>query len=408
MFHPYSDWAILAIFIFIYSLIAGRLSRTWLSDEIIFLSFGLITGPFGFKFLQFEVTSESLKTIAELTLALILFTDAANANLSVLKNSVRLPWRLLGVGLPLTIALGFGVSILLFPDFSWQEAAILAIMLAPTDAALGKAVVTNPKVPDNLREDLNVESGLNDGICVPLLFAILAIATDKNGGNSTFNLLSTLFVQQIGIGVLVGTSFSVIGLQLRQFCRKRNWIAQDWQPIMAIALALACYGTSQYWGGSGFIACFVGGMVFGAIVKEEKEELLMAAEATGDALSLITWVAFGSAVTPLAITQLSWQNLLYGVLGLTLVRMLPVFIAVFGMKLDLSSKLFIGWFGPRGLASIVFAVIVLDEKLAHGQEIAIIVAITIILSVLAHGFSATPLVNLYGQHNAQMQSPDNQ
>ncbi|MEA5510393.1 cation:proton antiporter [Crocosphaera sp. UHCC 0190] len=401
MFEPYTDWSIIAIFIFIYSLIAGLLGRTWVSDAIVFSFTGLLLGPFGLGILHFNVTSENLKTIVELTLALILFTDAANANLGVLKNSLRLPWRLLAIGLPLTILLGFGLSTLLFPEFSTVEAALLAVMLAPTDAALGKAVVTNPQVPDNIREDLNVESGLNDGICVPLLLALLAITTGNNSDNNTVNLLTTLFLEQIGIGVLVGASFSVIGTQLRQFCINQNWIAHDWQPVQAIALAVGCFATAQHLGGSGFISCFVGGLVFGGIVKRGKKELLIAAEATGDTLSLITWVAFGSSVVVLVFNHPSWQAFLYGVLSLTLIRMLPVFIALFGMKLDLWTKLFIGWFGPRGLASIVFAVIVLDEKLPHSQEIAIIVATTIILSILAHGLTANPLANRYGQWIAQ-------
>ena len=324
------------------------------------------------------------------------------------KNSLRLPWRLLAMGLPLTILLGFGVSTLLFPEFSTVEAALLAVMLAPTDAALGKAVVTNPQVPDNIREDLNVESGLNDGICVPLLFALLALTTGKNSDNGTVNLLTSLFLEEIGIGVLIGASFAVIGTQLRQFFIKRNWIAPDWQPVQAIALAVACFATAQHLEGSGFISCFVGGLIFGSIVKKEKEELLIAAEATGDALSLITWVAFGSSVVGLAFNHLTWQAFLYGVFSLTLIRILPVFLVVFGMKLDLWTTLFVGWFGPRGLASIVFAVIVLDEKLPHSKEIAIIVSITILLSVLAHGLTANPLVNRYGQWITQQKNSDNQ
>ncbi len=366
MIEPYSDWAILAIFVFLYSLIAGRLSRTWLSDAIIFSVFGLLFGAFGLNLIQFNVTSENLKTIAELTLALILFTDAANANLSVLRNSLRLPWRLLAVGLPLTIGLGFIVGQFLFPQFSPAEVGILAVMLAPTDAALGKAVVTNPQVPDNIREDLNVESGLNDGICVPLLFALLAIATEQGNAN-TARLLFSLFTQQIGIGALIGASFAVIGVQLRAFCLKRDWIAPDWQPILAIALAIACFASAQHLGGSGFIACFVGGLTLGGMVKTEKEDLLIAAEATGDALSLITWVMFGASVVPFVINELTWSAFFYAVLSLTIVRILPVFLAVLGMGLDRWSTLFVGWFGPRGLASIVFAVIVLDEKLPHSR-----------------------------------------
>ncbi|ACB53932.1 putative Na+/H+ antiporter [Crocosphaera subtropica ATCC 51142] len=397
MFEPYSDWAILSIFVVIYSLVGGRIRRTWISDAMVFVFMGLLLGPFGLGMLQFDVTSENLKTVTELTLALILFNDAANANTKVLKQSLRLPWRLLALGLPLTILLGFALSTLLFPQFSPVEAGLLAVMLAPTDAALGKAVVSNPKIPDNIREDLNIESGLNDGICVPLLFALLAITTGENLERSPLELVAILFTEEIGIGLLVGVSFAVITNQLREFFIARNWIEHHWQPVMAIALALGCFSTAQHFGGSGFIACFVGGLMFGIILKRGKEELLIASEAVGDNLSLITWVAFGSSLVMLAVRQQTWQTFLYAVLSLTVIRMLPVFLVLFGMELDKWTKLLVGWFGPRGLASVVFAVFIFDAKLPHSSEIVIIAITTIMLSILAHGLTANPLVNLYGK-----------
>ena len=397
MINPYNDWAILAAFVLIYSIIAGRLERTWISGAIVFTVFGLLFGPFGLGILHLNVNWENFRAITELTLALILFTDAANANLAVLKSSVRLPCRLLLVGLPLTILLGFGVGRLLFQDFSLVEAAILATMLAPTDAALGKAVVSNPQVPAHIREDLNVESGLNDGICVPILFAFLALTTNQNAESSTTQLLLHLFAEEIGIGVLVGVSLAVLGTQLGKFAIQRNWLSETWRQVSVPALALACFATAQSLGGSGFIASFVGGLFFGSAAKTYKEELLRVSEATGDTVSLITWVAFGSAVVGLAIGQLTWQIILYAILSLTVVRIVPVFLCLSGMALDVGSKLFVGWFGPRGLASIVFTVIVLDENLSASKTLAITVACTVILSILSHGLTANPLARLYGQ-----------
>ena len=401
MIHEYNDWAILAAFIFVYGMMAERLERTLISGAIIFIVFGLFFGPFGLGILNFNVTSENLKLIVELSLALILFTDAANADLAVLKSSIRLPCRLLLVGLPLTILLGFGVGRLLFPDFSLVEAAILATMLAPTDAALGKAVVTNPHVPAKIREDLNVESGLNDGICVPILFALLAIATNQNTEGSTTQLVLGLFAEEIGIGVLVGASFAFIAVQLGRFCLERNWISPTWKDVSVVTLAIACFATAQSLGGSGFIASFVGGLVFGGTTRTEKEELLQGSEATGDTVSLITWVVFGSAVVSLAIGQITWSILLYAILSLTVIRILPVLFSLTGVSLDLESKLFVGWFGPRGLASIVFAVIVLDANLPNSEMLAITASCTVVLSVLAHGLTANPWAGRYSQKKQQ-------
>ena len=398
---PYQDWAILAAFVFAYSTIAGRIEKTWISGAIVFVAFGLLAGPSGLGILQFDVESEDLRTLAELTLAVILFTDAANANLPVLKNSVRLPTRLLLLGLPLTILLGFGVGRLLFPDITLLEAGILATMLAPTDAALGKAVVTNPNVPDRIREDLNVESGLNDGICVPILFGLLAFATHEAAGGDSAHLIVGLFAKQIGIGVLVGGAYAAFGSQWVKFCSNRTWLSDTWQRMTIAAIALACFSTSQVLGGSGFIASFVGGLVFGGLAKNYKENLLKASEANGDTLSLITWVAFGSVAVGSAIGQIAWSIVLYAILSLTVVRIVPVFLCLSGLALDAWTKLFVGWFGPRGLASIVFAVIVLDENLSGGHTLTATVSCTIVLSILAHGLTANPWARLYGQ---QMQN----
>ncbi|HAC62285.1 MAG TPA: sodium:proton antiporter [Cyanothece sp. UBA12306] len=403
MIFTYSDWAILAGFALMYSMIAGGLQRTWISDAMVFVIFGLLFGPFGLGILQINVNSENLKLIVELTLALILFTDAANANLSVVKNSIRLPSRLLLVGLPLTIGLGFGVSRLLFGDLSLVEGAILATMLAPTDAALGKAVVTNPDVPAVIREDLNIESGLNDGICVPILLALLAIATHQNTEDSTIQLLLGLFAEEIGIGLVVGASFGFISPQLGKFCREHNWLSKHWRQVSVVCVAILCFATAQSWGGSGFIASFVGGLFFGNAFKPKsyKEDLLLGSEATCNALTLITWIAFGSAVVSVALPQITWQIVVYAILSLTIVRMVPVFLCLSRTTLNLESKLFVGWFGPRGLASIVFAVIVLDERLPGSNTLTLIVAFTVVLSVLAHGLTANPWARSYGQRMGQ-------
>jgi NhaP-type Na+/H+ or K+/H+ antiporter len=332
-----------------------------------------------------------LRTLAELTLALVLFTDAANANLGVLKQSFRIPQRLLLLGLPLTILLGFGIGVFLFDGLSLFEIAILATMLAPTDAALGKAVVTNEAVPPNIREGLNVESGLNDGICVPILFVFLTLATAISAEGSISMLALKLVVEEIGIGVAVGVGLTVMGSRLLKVADS-GWVTESWRQLPVPALAVACFAVAQLLGGSGFIAAFVGGLLFGRLAKHHKPKLLLAAEGTGDTLALITWVVFGATVVGQSVGSFSWEVLLYAVLSLTVVRMVPVFLVLAGADLRVDEKLFMGWFGPRGLASIVFAAIVLDEHLSGGGTIAMIVVCTITLSIVAHGISANFLV----------------
>jgi len=397
----YENMAILAVFVLVYSLIAGRVDKMPLSGSMIYVAFGLLMGPVVLGALDFNIDTEGIRTLAELTLAFVLFTDAANANLGVLRKTYGLPVRLLLIGLPLTILAGFGVGLALFRDLTWFEVAILATMLAPTDAALGKAVVENEAVPGKIREGLNVESGLNDGICVPILFTFLALATESNAGGSTAGLAARLVAQEIGIGVAVGLGLTLIGGGLLKTCVERGWITDVWSRIPIVALSVSCFAVAQVFGGSGFIAAFSGGLFFGALWKQHKARFLEAAEGTGDTFALLTWVVFGAAVVGQAIGRLSLPVLGYAVLSLTLVRMVPVALSVVGLGLNMESKLFLGWFGPRGLASIVFAIIVVNANLAGGDTITAVVVWTITLSILAHGVSANPLSKAYGRMMSQ-------
>ena len=389
----YENLAIMAVFVFLYSIACGGLEKTPISGAIVFTAFGLAVGPLGLDLLTLEVEAEGLSTLAEVTLALLLFADAANANLDELKHFSRIPLRLLLIGLPLTILLGFGAGTVLFSGLTLLEIAVLATMLAPTDAALGKAVVTNETVPSKIRESLNVESGLNDGICVPILFLFLALATKTGAEGGTWHLAMELVAEEVGIGGGVGAGLTLLGWLLLKRFAGRGWVTETWRQLPVPALAVACFAVAQWIGGSGFIACFVGGLLFGKIVaKHYKHTLLLAAEGTGDTLALITWVVFGAAVVGRSIEFLTWQVVLFTVLSLTVVRMVPVFLSLTGTNLRADEKLFMGWFGPRGLASIVFAVIVIDNDLPGGGTITMTVVCTIVLSIIAHGLSANPLV----------------
>ena len=365
----YEVLAILAAFVFLYSIVAGGMERTPVNGALVFTAFGLVFGPLGLDLLKLDVDAEGLRTLAELTLAMVLFTDASNADLGVLKKSFRIPQRLLLVGLPLTIVFGFGVGVLLFGGLTLFEVAILATMLAPTDAALGKAVVSDARVPANIREGLNVESGLNDGICVPILFVFLGLAVAAAGhGDGDVEPLM-LVIEEIGVGAGVGLGLTIVGVWGLRQANARGWITETWRQLSVPGMAVTCFALAQDLGGSGFIAAFVGGLLFGAIAKEHKPKLLLAAEGTGDTLALITWVVFGAVVVGQSLDAFNWQVVLYAVLSLTMVRMLPVFLVLGGMNLRVDQKLFMGWFGPRGLASIVFAVIVLNAELPGGDTI---------------------------------------
>ena len=393
----HENLALLALFALVYSAVAGALERTWISGAIVYTAFGLLVGPMGLDLVTWDTDRETMRNLAELTLALVLFTDAASADIGVLKKATGLPVRLLLIGLPLTILLGFGAGVLLVESLSLFAVALLATMLAPTDAALGKAVVSNEAVPDDIRQGLNVESGLNDGICVPVLFVFLALALDKAGDFGPWTLAVKLVAKEIGIGLFVGIGLTFMAAKLLQVARQRSWLTHKWIQLPVVALALACFAVAQVLGGSGFIAAFSGGLLFGILARGLHDEFLRTAEGAGDLLALITWVFFGSAVAGQALGNFTWPILLYAILSLTLIRMLPVYLALAGSGIDTEGKLFIGWFGPRGLASIVFAVIVVSSDLPNTGPLAMTVVCTIILSIIAHGITANPWARAYGE-----------
>ncbi len=389
----YQNAAILAAFLLIYSAVAGRIERSFISGPIVFAAAGFIFGPDGLKVVDIGISGEGLRLLAELTLAMVLFTDAANADLSVVRWNLGLPERLLLIGLPLTIVLGFIAARIVFPSLAVLEAALLATMLAPTDAALGKPVVTSRLVPAVMRETLNIESGLNDGICVPVIVLLLGLAVGIQIEHGTALHVVLVVVEELGVGLVAGLALTGLAALMLRFAQRQRWISEHWVEIPIVALALACFAAAQAAGGSGFIACFTGGLLLNRLGPHHKEELLRGAEHAGEALALLTWVVFGGVVVARAIDRVTWAALIYAALSLTVIRMLPVYLCLLRTKTGIAERLFIGWFGPRGLATIVFAVLVLDAKLPGNDTVMLTAAWTVLLSVIAHGVSANPLVS---------------
>lgn len=387
----YQNLALLAAFLLTYSIFAGRFESRLLNGPLMFMLAGLILGPAFLGILQPRIDKDGLRILAELTLAIVLFSDAANANLKTLKAYEGLPLRLLLLGLPLTMLSGWLVGIWLFPQVPSLELAILATLLAPTDAALGKAVVSNPKVPASVREGLNVESGLNDGICVPVLLMFLALLIEEQT-RSPLSVAGLLFIEELGIGAMTGVVLTLIAWQLQRYSGQHQWQTPVWSQLMLPGLAVLCFAAAQAIGGSGFIAAFVGGLFASYLFTEEKHHLLKASEEFASLLSVVTWVVFGALVIPRAWSSLTLEVWLYALLSLTVIRVLPVLISLAGSRFDLETRLFIGWFGPRGLASIVFAVMILEYPLEASRTLVAVAVCTVFLSVILHGWTANPWV----------------
>ena len=396
------DLAVLAGVVFVFGLVSRRLEGTILTAPLVFVAAGVILGPAGLGLVEFKLDDHTVLLLGEITLAIVLFTDAARTNLSTLRQNERLPLRLLGIGMPLTIALGTVVAALLLTDLSFWEAAIVGTVLAPTDAALGQTVVSNPRVPIRVRQALNIEAGLNDGLSVPFLalFLTLAVAEEELQPTSYWIRFA---LEQVGLGVLVGVGVGLAGGWLLSQASQREWMTDASQRLALLALALIAWTLADQIGGNGFIAAFVGGLVVGPTVERVGEQLMRFTEVEGQLLNLSVFFIFGVFVVGL-IQPLSWEVALYGLLSLTLIRMLPVAASLVGSRLGGVSVLFMGWFGPRGLASIVLGLIVVAEAplLAGREQIEVVVALTVLLSVLLHGVTAAPLSALYARKVEEM------
>ena len=392
------EWIVptIALAVLGYAAVSRRLEGTPITAALVFTGVGLLAGARSAGLVDPNPAGETVKLLAEATLAVVLFADAARIDLRALRDEYRVPARLLGIGLPLTIGLGFVVALLVFGSLEWPEALLLAVVLAPTDAALGQAVVTLPGLPSRVRQGLNVESGLNDGLCVPIFFVALAIATTEAGFAGWHQAL-TLLVEEIGYGVLLGVAGGALAAALLVVAVPRGLVAGAWLQVVPAAAAALCYTAAAAVGGSGFIAAFVGGAVFGGLRRRVGGEVGYLLEQLGGLLGAATFVVFGGALLEPALGDVTWAVAGYAALSLTVVRMAPVAVAMIGTRARPRTVGFLGWFGPRGLASIVFAVLLLEaeDELPHEGVVLTTIFVTVGLSVLAHGLSAAPLARRY-------------
>jgi NhaP-type Na+/H+ or K+/H+ antiporter len=351
---------------------------------------------------HFNLHSSTIRALAEVTLALVLFADASRVNVRALRADAAFPARLLGIGLPLTIGAGAGAAALLFGGSGLWVAAAIGAIVAPTDAALGASIMADERVPSGVRRLINVESGLNDGIATPFvnLFIAGAVTTEAVSGTHLGKALVEL-VGGAGLGIAVG----VVGAILFGLARHHGWSSASVRPLAILALALFAYSSSVVAGTNGFIAAFVAGMAFGTLDHHNDEVQMRFTEEAGTLLSLLVWFTFGAVMLVPGLRAVGWRDAVFALLALTALRMIPVAIALAGTGLDRATVAFVGWFGPRGLASVVFGLIAVDSLAPSQSKVVLtVVTLTVALSVLLHGVTASPLAARYGAYAARLGS----
>jgi NhaP-type Na+/H+ or K+/H+ antiporter len=391
--------ALAALCVVVWGLVSRRCEQWNISAPMAFVAFGLLisNGPLD---IDIAPRSSSLRVLAEFTLALVLFADASRVNFRALRRDAGLPLRLLLIGLPLTIGLGAVTAYSVLPGTTWWIAGVIGAAIAPTDAALGAPIVEDHRIPRRIRRLLNVESGLNDGIATPFVsfFIVGAAGEAAAGGHTTMHALGDL-----GTGVLVGVVTGLGGGFLLAWARRTGWGLPDFVPLATVALALVAYTGTLYVSGNGFVGAFVGGLAFGSVPHETGDVALVAN--AGSLMSLLVWLAFGTWLVPV-LQHAEWQVIVLAILGLTVVRMLPVALSLLGTGLDAATIGIVGWFGPRGLASIVFALLAADALPGPQAELILAsVGTVVVASVVLHGMTAGPLARWYA-HRAVLAIPD--
>jgi NhaP-type Na+/H+ or K+/H+ antiporter len=395
-------FAVLALLVLAWAVTSKLLARVNINGPLVFLVAGYALGNPDWGPLTLEVDTPSIHLVAELTLALLLFSDASRVNVARLRRDIGLPVRLLGIGLPLTVIMGSLLAAWLLNDLSWALAGFVGATLAPTDAALSAQVINDGRVPMRLRRLLNVESGLNDGIVTPIVAFSLAVAASQLGVGGHDDSVERGALFELAVGVAVGVAIGLGSALLITFGARRRWIVTGGRRLGTLAAALSSFALAVAAGGNGFIAAFVAGLAFGAALDDKVVDVESAGELpelVGEVLALAVWFVFGAVLVPVALDGFGLSVLLYALLSLTVVRMVPVALSLLGTGLDRRTVLFVGWFGPRGLASVVFAILAVEELGETGLvgPAVAAVSLTVLLSVVLHGVTAGPLTGRYGR-----------
>lgn len=388
-----------------YSLFSKRLARTALTLPILFTGFGLLISTVLPSALPPGVAHEGKIILAEVTLILVLFADASHVRFRRLRMNWALPVRMLIIGMPLTIGFGTAVAYGLNPGSGLAMALLTAAVLTPTDAALGQAVVVNPVVPEHLGQTINVESGLNDGLALPFVLLGATLASMPIGQEPVSALpLAGEALTELVFGVLAGLATGWATARAMDWAQTRDLMYLSAGAVLFLLSALAAFATASLLGGNGFIAAFVAGMAFGNTYRHDIHFIGEFMEGAGQILTMMAFLVFGAFLLPDGLAHATWRTVLLAILFLTAVRILPIVMSLSGTGLPMREKLFLGWFGPRGLASILFTLLMMDEfDFPDEEELLACVSLTVGLSILMHGITANPLARRIGQTNNPIQ-----
>ena len=394
--HDHPIVVFMALLILGYGLFSKKAENSIITAPMVFVIIGLLVSSFDLELLREGPKANFIKPLMEFTLLLVLFIDGSTIDLKSLKQDKALPMRLLAIGLPLTMVSGAILAILMFPDVNPLVLIMMALILSPTDAALGQAVVTGEQVPHRIRQTINVESGLNDGIGLPPILVCIALLSGSAGQGFDGQYWLGFVAKQFIYGPLIGATIGWAGGKLVELAFKKGMITSVYQMLASVSIAILSFSGAEFFGGNGFIAAFVAGMFLGTHNELLRERMKEFGEAGGQIMILFIFLLFGMILVPISYQLWDWKALMYALLSLTLIRMVPVAISLHKSGLDTKTVLFIGWFGPRGIASVLYLLMAIIQLGMEGHEqIVSIITLTVLLSIFLHGISAVPLSGIF-------------
>jgi sodium/hydrogen antiporter len=386
----------LTFLVLAYAVVSGLVRRTYVAPALIFVVFGAALGPAGLGLIEVEnANAESFTVLAQLALTVILFNEAARLNLRTVLARGRLTLRLLAIGIPVTIALGTLTAALLLPVLPLWEAVCLAVVVAPTEVALIEAVLEDRRLPERVRNTLAAESGFYDGFALAALYAALAVASehrDPEPARWAWFAFRTEFVS-----VALGLAIGAVGTAVIVRSCNRGWMSQTWAQLATVALALSCFGAGERLHASGFVTAFAGGLAYAMVSLQDRETSAptQVSDAVGELLELLVFALFGGFAVIQVWRDVGWPVVVFAIVAVFVVRVVAVLLAMLRAGLPLSSRLFIGWFGPRGIGTLVLGLLVIGNgEITQAPLIAQAVVVTVTLSLIVHSLTAALSVRM--------------
>jgi NhaP-type Na+/H+ or K+/H+ antiporter len=381
---------VLTVLVLCYAVVSGLVKRWYLAPALIFVLFGIVLGPFGFHVIDVDTDAASFAVVAQLALTVILFNQAAALDLTAVVRRRGVTFRLLVIGIPLALALGTVTAVLVLPVMPLWEAVCLAAIVAPTEVALIDALLDDTRIPERIRHALSTESGFYDGFALAAVLAALALASEQADPDST--RWTMFLVRTEVVSVAVGLVLGGVGGLVIARSQRRGWMSQTWAQLATLAVALVCFQVGEGLHGSGFVAAFAGGLAFAFVAKRTGVPPdTQVSDAAGQLLELMVFAMFGGYAVIVGWRDADWRVVVFAVVALLGVRLVAVNLALIRSDLPVRNRLFMGWFGPRGIGTLVLGLLVVQRGVIEQEQlITQVVAVTVTLSLVVHSLTAWP------------------